>query len=171
MKLLALGIWIYENVSRSKYQKLRITSSIIITNMTDQAPAISDQEFFSCMLALFRYRDLGPMTVKLNCELDILKIYLQTENEVPRSTHCKLKVSPELKNTKLAQGKMSQFLVLPWFIFPPSYSNFYQQLCGQTDRCTHRQTLPKTIPGRSIAGMQVSKTDSHCWITETYLKV
>jgi len=33
--------------------------------------------------------DLGPMTLKMNRELDILKMYLQTENEVARSNHSK----------------------------------------------------------------------------------
>jgi len=50
---------------------------------SDQAPSISDQLFLSCMLPLFRYRDFEfkPMILKLNCGLDILKMYLLTENE------------------------------------------------------------------------------------------
>jgi len=36
------------------------------------------------MPPLFRFRDLdlGPMTLKLKCALDMLKMYLQTENKV-----------------------------------------------------------------------------------------
>jgi len=55
---------------------------------SDQAPSIFGQYFLSCMLPLFRIRDLdlGPMTLKLNIDLDILNMFLQTENEVARST-------------------------------------------------------------------------------------
>jgi len=43
------------------------------------------------MLLLFRCCDLdfGPMTLKLNPDLDILKMCIQTENEVARSSHSK----------------------------------------------------------------------------------
>jgi len=49
---------------------------------SDQVPAISDQQCLSCMHDL----DLGPMTLKLKCEPDILQMYLQTKNEFARST-------------------------------------------------------------------------------------
>jgi len=53
---------------------------------SDQAPPVADQYFFSCMLPLFRCRDLdlGLMTLKLNRDLDILKMYHHNENEVAR---------------------------------------------------------------------------------------
>jgi len=70
-------------VSRSKIKikmsKLRMTWSVIVTEIS-----IKPQQFptSSCMLLLFRGRDLnfGPVTIKLNRDLDILKMY--TENEV-----------------------------------------------------------------------------------------
>jgi len=53
---------------------------------SDQAPAVSDQQLLSCTLPLLRCRDLdlGSMILKLNRDLDILKMYLQTKNEVAR---------------------------------------------------------------------------------------
>jgi len=68
-------------------KKLRITSSIIVTDIL-----IKPQQFLtctlvlSCMLPVFCCRDLdlGPMTSKLNRDLDILKTYLHPENEVAR---------------------------------------------------------------------------------------
>jgi len=42
-----------------------------------------------CALPLFCDRDIeiNPMTLKLKDDLDILKMHLQTENEVARSSH------------------------------------------------------------------------------------
>jgi len=53
-------------------------------NYFDQAPAISDQLFLNCMVQLFRCFDfdLEPITLKLNCDLAVLKMYLHAENEV-----------------------------------------------------------------------------------------
>jgi len=53
---------------------------------SDKAPAVSDQSFLSCKLQLLRCRDLGlgPMTLKLNSDSDILNIYHYTKNEVAR---------------------------------------------------------------------------------------
>jgi len=34
--------------------------------------------------------DIKPMTLKLGCDLDILKIYLETENELASLMHSKL---------------------------------------------------------------------------------
>jgi len=61
--------------SRSKCQKLRIISSIIVTDI----PIKPQQWFLSCTLPLFRLRDLdlGAMTLKLNRDLYILKMYFQ----------------------------------------------------------------------------------------------
>jgi len=48
------------------------------------------------------------MTLKLNRELDILKMYLQTKNEVARGQAIQ-NIWPELKkNTKIAQGQRSR---------------------------------------------------------------
>jgi len=55
-----------------------------------QAPAISGQYvFLSCTLPLFCCCDLDqkPMTLKLKCYLDFLKMYLRTKNEDVRSSH------------------------------------------------------------------------------------
>jgi len=46
----------------------------------------------TCARPLFRFCDLdiNPMTLKLESGLDILKVYLHTENEVARLRHSKL---------------------------------------------------------------------------------
>jgi len=79
----------YENMSqgqRSKCQRLRITSSIIVADIP-----IKPQQFPTGSLWVFHLCDLDlrPMTLKLNRDLDIPKLYLQTENEVARSSHSK----------------------------------------------------------------------------------
>jgi len=53
---------------------------------SDQAPAVSNQQFLSCTLQLLHCRDfdLGPMTLKLICDLGILKMYHHTKNEIAR---------------------------------------------------------------------------------------
>jgi len=60
-----------------------MTSSVIV-RYSDQAPAISNQQFVRCTLPLFRCCDcdLKPMTLKLNHDLDIPKMYLHIENEL-----------------------------------------------------------------------------------------
>jgi len=52
----------------------------------DQVPGIYEHWFLSYMLPLFGCRDLdlGPMTLKLNHDLDILKMHHHIENEVAR---------------------------------------------------------------------------------------
>jgi len=51
---------------------------------------------------------LGPMTLKLNHDLDILKMYLQTENEAARSSHSKYITRIEkVQNSSHGQGQTS----------------------------------------------------------------
>jgi len=70
--------------SRSKCPKLRITSSVSVTDIL-----IKPQQFPTSRFSVARYRcccdlDLGPMTLKLNYNLDILKMSHHTKNEVAR---------------------------------------------------------------------------------------
>jgi len=67
--------------SRSRCQKHQITLSVIVTDIP-----IKPQQFLRCTLPLVRCRDLDLeyVTLKLNHELDILKMYLHPENEVAR---------------------------------------------------------------------------------------
>jgi len=53
---------------------------------SDQASAVSDQWCLSYTLQFLRCRDLDlrPMTLKLNHDLDVLKMYHHTKNEVAR---------------------------------------------------------------------------------------
>jgi len=69
------------------------------------------------------------MTLKLESDLDIPKMYLHIKNEVARVRHSKLL----MKNTKIylkvkEQGQMSpmsnNFQHSSWGIFLPSYINF-----------------------------------------------
>jgi len=66
------------------------------------------------------------MTWKLEGDLDILKMYLHTENEVAMLRHSKLLIddicTTNEKNTKIAlrvKGHQP-----PWGIYIPSYNNF-----------------------------------------------
>jgi len=64
-----------------------ILSSRLISSVTTDI-LIKPQLFrtSSCTLQLLRCRDLdlGPMTFKLNCDLDILKMYHRTEKDVAK---------------------------------------------------------------------------------------
>jgi len=53
----------------------------------------------TCARPLFRCCDLdvNPMTLKLEGDLDILKMYLHTENEVARLKHSKLLTVDEIR--------------------------------------------------------------------------
>jgi len=77
---------------------------------SDQATASSDQQFLSCMLPLFRRRDLdvGLMTLKMNRDLDILKMYLQTDNEVAWVKQCKIYSLNFKKYEDSSQGQRSR---------------------------------------------------------------
>jgi len=81
---------------RSKCQKLQITSSVIVTDIpikTQQFPAssfwVACYRFFAAVTLI-----LGPWPWTYDLEtkrdLDILKMCLQTENEVARSNHSNL---------------------------------------------------------------------------------
>jgi len=113
--------------------------------------------------------DINPMTLKLEGDLDILKMHLHTENEVAGLRHSKLLIMDEIymanvKNTKTAlkvkvtnlqkllacttghiRTKLHQFLI-------SSFRDFVR-----TD--TDRQTPPKTIPVRSRRAGKNNKTN------------
>jgi len=74
---------------RSKCQKLRITSSVMVTDIPIKPKQFPTGSFWVAHYRFFRCRDfdLGPMTLKLNHDLDILKMYLRTENQVSRWSH------------------------------------------------------------------------------------
>jgi len=102
---------------------------------------------------LFRCCDLdnSPMTLKLEDDLDILNMYLHTENEVARLRHSKLLIEDDMcmANEKYEyspqdQGQMSPVLAFTMrHIVLSSYISFRpvvsEILCGQT----HTQTPPK----------------------------
>jgi len=76
----------------------------------------------TCVLPLFCCRDLNinPMTLKLEGDLDILKMYFYTENEVARLRHSKLLIMDEIcmayeKNTKIALRIKGQRQMSPTF--------------------------------------------------------
>jgi len=58
---------------------------------SDQATGIFRPVVFELHTIAFSLRDLdlGPMTLKLNRDLHILKTYIQTENKIGRSSHSK----------------------------------------------------------------------------------
>jgi len=97
------------------------------------------------------------MTLKLNRDLDILKLCLQTENEVVRSSHSKY-IYPELKKyeKKLSRSKVSNFqpfLALPVGHISTKLHRFLTSSCRdflRTDSQTHRQTPSKTIPAGNL---------------------
>jgi len=125
----------------------------------------------NCARPLFYSRDLdiNPMTLKLEGDLDILKMYFHIENEVARSRHSKLNngwdvygTTSEMKNTKILKVKgQSQMLPTsnyfcrwPLDIFLPSYINFrpavFDILCGQTHKQTDAANNNTSIPARSM---------------------
>jgi len=101
MKLLAYGIQNLElelkthkqmfqrQRSRSKWQQLRITSSVIVIDIPIKPQELNwnfQPVVFELHATAFCCRDLdlGPMILKLNHDLDILEMYLHTENGVAR---------------------------------------------------------------------------------------
>jgi len=58
--------------------------------------------------------DLKPMTLKLDPDLDIRKMYPHTENEVAWSSHCK-DIAWAEKNTKIALKVKGQGQISPTF--------------------------------------------------------
>jgi len=76
----------YENMSQGQGSRSKNPNFFEHYRYSNQTPTISDQKFLTCMLPLFRCRglDLGLTTLKLNCGLDILKMYLHAKNEVAR---------------------------------------------------------------------------------------
>jgi len=53
---------------------------------------------YTCTRPLFRYCNLGinPITLKLESDLDILNMYIDTENEVAKLRHSKLLTVDEI---------------------------------------------------------------------------
>jgi len=67
--------------SRSKCQKLRITSSVIVTDIPIKPHQFPTSSFW---VARYRFFAAATLTLKLNLDLDILKMYLETENKFAR---------------------------------------------------------------------------------------
>jgi len=95
------------------------------------------------------------MTLKLENDLDILKMYTHTENEAANLRHSKLS----------AQGQRSRSTCLKLLAFtmvhiPIKLHQFTTNslVIGQTDALTP----PKAVPVRSIAGVQVKMNGVHC---------
>jgi len=114
------------------------------------------------------------VTLKLEGDLDVLKMYFHIENEVARLRHLKLLIMDEIyiwyykcnekKYEMKSQGQMSptsnHFWRSPCDVFLPSYLSFrpvvfdifYGQADAQTDSLTD---ATKRTPACSIAGVQV----------------
>jgi len=96
------------------------------------------------------------MTLKLNRDLNILKMYLQTKNEVARSNHSKYIARIE-KYENSSQGQKSRsnvtdfqsLLAFTMVHIPTKLHRFLISSFRDFVR-THRQTPPKTIPARSM---------------------
>jgi len=99
------------------------------------------------MRLLFCSSDINPMTLKLEGHLDILKMYLHTENEVATLRHSKLLVVDEIcmvneKYENSSQGQRSKSDVInfqPVLAFitghiPTKLHQYFEILCGQTHR-------------------------------------
>jgi len=75
---------------------------------------MSEGSTYLCIQPLFCCCDLdiNPMTLKFEGDLDIVKMYLHTENEVARLRHLKLLTVDEIsmvnekKNLNSSQGQM-----------------------------------------------------------------
>jgi len=97
--------------------------------------------------------DLGSTTLKLSRDLDVLKMYLQTENEVARSSHSQYIAWIEKVRNLLSRSNVTNFRSLLAFpmghVFLPSYIHFrpvvFKVFCRQTyrrtDRCCQEQYL------------------------------
>jgi len=115
------------------------------------------------------------MTLKLEGDLNILKMHLHTENEVARLRHSKFLQLDEIctaitnemnkyeNNSEGQRSNVINFQTLIAFTVGHIPAKLYQFLISSyrdlvrevwTDRHTHTQTQPKTIPARSIAGVQ-----------------
>jgi len=88
------------------------------------------------------------MTLKLNLDLDILKMYLQTEKEVAKESHsiyiAWIKKYENNSQGQKSRSKVTNYQSLPAYtmcgVHLPSYSNFgsvvFVTVCGQTDTQT-----------------------------------
>jgi len=120
---------------------------------------------------------LTPMTLQLKGDLDILKMYFQTENEVHTSSPCKgiswsekqwkqfsrskLKVKCcQTSNTSSARREIYSYQLtsISHRIISETLDTVWTEWV--TDRDTHMHTYwPKTKPASSIAGMQLTNSD------------
>jgi len=150
--------------SNLKCQKLRNTSSVIVTDIS-----IKPQQFPTSSFWVAHYHfcaavtlTLDPsMTLKLNRDLDILKLYIHTENEVARYSHSK-GIAWMKKYENSSQGQRSRSNVInfqPLLAFTTGHiptklhrlptSSFRDFL--RTDRRTNWLTdAAKNIPARSV---------------------
>jgi len=103
----------------------------------------------------FCHLDINPRIVKCKGDLGILKMYLHTEHEVARLRHSKIlnggwdmymvneKIQTQLSRSKVKVKCHRLITTSPWFIFPPSYINFWSTvfkiLCGQMHARRRRQ--------------------------------
>jgi len=94
------------NNSSASFEHL-VNKSIIKIKLCLRGAHNCAQLLFSC-----HDLDINPMTLKLEVDLDILKMYLHAKNEVARLRHLKLLITDEIsmaneKMQKIAQGQTS----------------------------------------------------------------
>jgi len=78
-----------ENELKKICQKLRVTSSIIVTDIPIKSKQFPTSSFRVALYYFFTSVTLTLDHKRENCDLDILKRYLQTENEDDWSSHSK----------------------------------------------------------------------------------
>jgi len=135
--------------SSSNCQKLLITSSVIVTDIPIKPQQFPTNSFRAACYRFFRSHDLdlGPMTLTLERDLDILQMHFQTEKEVARLSHLKgiawaknTKIVPKIKGQVQMSPTSDHIQHSPWDIFLQGYINFwsvvFEILCGQTDAQT-----------------------------------
>jgi len=157
--------WYSSTIIRAKFIiKLPSAAVLVVTVVT---PASENTQKLSCVRREHIHaRDrffavVSFMTLKLKGDIDILKTYLHTENEVAR-LHTKLLTVDEVctvnaKYLNISQGQRSKRS--PWVIFLPSYINFwrvvFEILRGETQ--THRQMHRCTDAAKSNTCLQQAR--------------
>jgi len=139
--------------SGSKCQKLRITSIVIVTDIPIKPHQFPTSSFWVARHSFFAVVTLTLDPRPWNCtSLDILKMYLHTENEVARLSHSSLswKMRIQLSRSKV-KVKCHQFSVS----CRVHHGTYSYQVTFFADRQTHRQTPSKTISARSVAKARV----------------
>jgi len=102
--------------------------------------------------------DINPITLKLEGDQDILKMYLHTENEVARLRHSRyawqMKKYKNSSHGQMSRSNVTNFQTLLVFTMGHIPTKLHQFLISsfrdfvRTD--TDRQTPPKTIPALSM---------------------